>query len=345
MSVNLCFDTTSMSHRDAVRGERHPPHLDRSAVLSWKKICDGTFKHKGCDMLSPSLPATRAYPGKFTDPARWNAFKARTGDIVVVTPPKSGTTWTQAILALLISGDLRVDAETSMKSPWIDFNIRDLASVMARLEAQDGRRHVKTHTPLDGIPVWSELRYLTVYRHPIDVYFSFRKHAANQKEEIGRPFFPSEYFAEDPAEGFHVFLHGDFIEAASLSAITDHYLGPLSREPAENLLCLHYADMLRDLPGTFGRIAAHIGVHHAPDMMARLVDAATFASMKTNAHRFAPSAGQGNWKDDAAFFDSASSNKWVGRLSDTDIATYDARMAELLTQGQRRWLESGADAG
>jgi len=27
LSFNLCFDTTSMAHRDAVRGERHPPHL------------------------------------------------------------------------------------------------------------------------------------------------------------------------------------------------------------------------------------------------------------------------------------------------------------------------------
>jgi len=29
LSFNLCFDTTSMAHRDAVRGERHPPHLKR----------------------------------------------------------------------------------------------------------------------------------------------------------------------------------------------------------------------------------------------------------------------------------------------------------------------------
>jgi len=27
LSYSLCFDTTSLAHRDAVRGERHPPHL------------------------------------------------------------------------------------------------------------------------------------------------------------------------------------------------------------------------------------------------------------------------------------------------------------------------------
>jgi len=35
LSFNLCFDTTSMAHRDAVRGERHPPHLWRRKPLSY----------------------------------------------------------------------------------------------------------------------------------------------------------------------------------------------------------------------------------------------------------------------------------------------------------------------
>jgi hypothetical protein len=31
LSFNLCFDTTSLAHRDAVGGERHPPHLWQKA--------------------------------------------------------------------------------------------------------------------------------------------------------------------------------------------------------------------------------------------------------------------------------------------------------------------------
>lgn len=295
-------------------------------------------------MLQTPRPASKKYMGKFTDAARWDGFTPRAGDVVVVTPPKSGTTWTQGILALLISGDPGVDAETSMKSPWIDFNLRELDGVMARLEAQDHRRQVKTHTPLDGIPVWPDLRYITVYRHPIDVYFSFRKHAWNQKVEISETFFPAEYFSEDPSDGFRVFLEGDYVEAASLQAIVDHYRCTLVQEPAENIIRLHYADMLRNLTGAFDRIAAHVGITHAPDVMAKLVKTATFASMKENAHRFTPSAGQGNWKDDAGFFDSASSNKWVGKLTDAKIAAYDDRMADLLPPDQRRWLEFGSVA-
>jgi aryl sulfotransferase len=296
-----------------------------------------------CPLLKPQSPThSRKYAGNFSDPTRWNAFAPRVGDIVVVTPPKSGTTWTQSILALLISGDPDVEANAPMKTPWIDFNVRDLTEVMGRLEAQDHRRQIKTHTPFNGIPFWTELRYVAVYRHPIDVYFSFRKHAMNLIREISDRFFPKEYFSDNVSDGFRVFLEGDFVEAASLSAIVDHYRSTLMFEPHDNILRLHYADMLRDLPGAFDRIAAHTSMPHSPDVVVKLVQAATFDNMKANAHRFTPSAGQGLWQNDAAFFDSASSNKWEGKLSEAEIAAYDARISELLKDDERQWLEWGS---
>jgi aryl sulfotransferase len=293
-------------------------------------------------MLTQPIRPTKTYKHTITDSERWQAFRARVGDIVVTTPPKSGTTWTQSILAMLITGDPDVDANTSMKSPWIDFSLRDLDEVMARIEAQEHRRQLKSHTPRNGIPVWPDLRYITVYRHPIDVYFSFRKHAANQIREISRTYFPEEYFDEDPSPGFRVFLESDLVDSASLQFIVRHYQSTMDFEPRENILRLHYADMLRDLPGAFARISAHTGLVHPPELVDRMITAATFDNMKANAHRYTPSAGAGTWQDDSAFFDSASSNKWVGRLSEAELAAYDARMAELLPEGPRRWLEQGS---
>jgi len=290
-------------------------------------------------VLKPSEPASRDYIDPVSDSARWGAFVPRVGDIVVSTPPKSGTTWTQSILALLISSDPNVDAQTSMKSPWIDIKFRELSEVMARLEAQDHRRQVKTHTSFDCIPIWNELRYITVYRHPIDVHFSFRKHRANMKSEIGEL-----AILEDPSESFRCFLEDD-TDHASFSAIIDHYRCTLKREPRDNFLRLHYRDMLRDLDHTFDLIAAHVSLMHPPAVMAELVKAATFENMKSNADRFAPSAGQEFWKNDAGFFDSASSNKWEGQLTESDLESYDTRISELLTPSERNWLEWGSGVG
>lgn len=286
-------------------------------------------------MSATPEPRRRIYTDSVSDSSRWDAFVPRAGDIVVSTPPKSGTTWTQGILAMLIAGDPEVDAQTSMKSPWIDITIRDLGEVMARLEAQDHRRQVKTHTPFDGIPFWPHMRYVTVYRHPIDVHFSYRKHLANMARDVGQA-----PLSEDPSESFQEFLAED-VDHRGLGAILDHYRCTLSREPRENLIRMHYADMLRDLPGAVASLAAHVGIAHPAGVMAAITKAATFASMKANAARFTPSAGQGFWKADAGFFDSATSRKWEGLLTDDDLAAYDARMNPALTVEERAWLEWG----
>ncbi|MBT53456.1 MAG: hypothetical protein CMF72_08660 [Mameliella sp.] len=287
--------------------------------------------------IVPPEPALRDYKDTLTDSRRWGAFTPRDGDIVVSTPPKCGTTWTQAILAMLIAGDPLVDAQTSMKSPWIDISFRDVAEVMARLEAQEHRRQVKTHTPFDGVPYWPQMRYITVYRHPIDVHFSFRKHVANMSFDFATGLYP-----DDLSEGFRLFLEGDHVDAVSLDSILTHYRETLVREPRENLLRLHYADMTRALPRTVARIADHVGIDQPQALLDAIADAATFDSMKANAHRFTPSAGQEFWRNDAEFFNTASSKKWEGRLTPDDLAAYDARMSAALSPKDRHWLEWGS---
>ena len=46
--------------------------------------------------------------------------------------------------------------------------------------AQKGRRVVKTHAPADGFPIWEGVTVVAVYRHPLDVFFSLRKHVDNK---------------------------------------------------------------------------------------------------------------------------------------------------------------------
>lgn len=53
--------------------------------------------------------------------------------------------------------------------------------VMARIEAQQHRRFVKTHTPLDGVPLDPRATYIVVGRHPLDTAVS-RGHDANRRD-------------------------------------------------------------------------------------------------------------------------------------------------------------------
>ena len=53
-----------------------------------------------------------------------------------------------------------------------------------------------------------------------------------------------------------------------------------------------------------------LGIHHPPEVMADLVQAATFDNMRAQAARYAPGGGTRFMKSDEAFFDSGTSGKW-----------------------------------
>src|SRR6516162_5434364 len=92
------------------------------------------------------------YTGLIYDSARWEGFVFRPGDIVISTPPKCGTTWTQMICALLIFQTPDLPDSLDRLSPWLDMLTRSREDVFADLDAQTHRRFIKTHTARDGLP-------------------------------------------------------------------------------------------------------------------------------------------------------------------------------------------------
>lgn len=284
-------------------------------------------------------PPARVFQGVLSDSTLWSGFRPRPGDIVVSTPPKSGTTWVQAIVALLLSGDPEGVAQVSATAPWVDYRRSDPARMLARLDAQSGRRQVKTHSPLDAVPFWPDLRYICVYRHPLDVHLSYCSHAANVRRGPVKPLYDG-----DPAEVFARFLTANHADGASLTSILWHYRATLAKAQRDNLLVLHYADMVADLPFAVRRIADHIGVRHPAGVMAALTGAAGFAAMKAKAAGFAPAAGTGHFRSDAGFFAAGPERTWVGHLPDAAVAAYADRMDAALGHVRRRWVEVGDTA-
>ncbi len=100
--------------------------------------------------------------------------------------------------------------------------------------------------------------------------------------------------------------------------------------------------MAKDPAGAFRRIAAHTGITYPRALEEWLIKAASFSNMKANAARFAVAAGTGFWPKDADFFESATSNKWLGKLTEKDFTAYEARISALLNPQDRKWLERGS---
>lgn len=285
----------------------------------------------------------KLYLGPLTDNRRWDLVNIRPDDVFVVTPPKCGTTWMQTIVALLFSGDPDVETELSVKMPWVDIRIREMSEVAARLDAMTHRRSMKSHTPMDGLPLHDQAQYICVFRHPLDAHFSYRKHVRN----IPMSWFDL-WYPEDDTDGttFRRFLDGGTegfdTDAMPLAHILRHYKAAMARADRSNVTLFHYADMKRDLAGTFAKVAALLDISHSDDVMEHLVQAATFDNMKANAERYAPSGGKGFMKSDSDFFHSGTNEKWRGKLTDAELAAYDAVMDTELTPEERDWLENGS---
>jgi len=107
---------------------------------------------------------------------RWRELPHRAGDIVVCTPPKVGTTWTQGIVRSLIAGHEEPAGSIPIDAPWIDSRFEPIDTVVARLEAQTHRRCIKSHTPADGIPLFADSHYIAVYRGGLDSFMSWVNH-------------------------------------------------------------------------------------------------------------------------------------------------------------------------
>src|SRR4051812_19926852 len=104
------------------------------------------------------MTSARRYEGKVFDSGRWVGFELRPGDIVISTPPKCGTTWTQMICALLIFQEPELPLPLDTLSPWIDMVTRARRELFAELEAQTPAGSSRPTHRLTALPTIRQLR-------------------------------------------------------------------------------------------------------------------------------------------------------------------------------------------
>ena len=285
------------------------------------------------------------------DSARWLGFPFRDGDIVISTRSKTGTTWVQMICALLIFQNPALPAPLGRLSPWLDHLVRPVDEVYAQLAAQPHRRFIKTHTPLDGIPLDARATYLVTARHPLDMAVSLYHQGDNIDRARVRQLTgqPEPAGAPRSRPPLHDWLLGWIADDAdpreqldSLPGVMWHLSDAWSRRHRPNVRLVRYEDLLADLAGQLRGLASHLGIDVPDEAWGALVQAATFESMSRHADTLAPA---GVLRSSAAFFRRGTAGAAREVLSHGELAVYQARAADLAPPDLLAWLHTPGGEG
>lgn len=296
----------------------------------------------------------RQYREHAADNARWEGFEFRPGDIVISTPSKSGTTWTQLLVALLIFDGPDLPAPLGALSPWMDHFVQPVQQVHAALAAQTHRRFIKTHTPLDGIPLRDEVRYVCVGRDPRDAVVSMAHHRANldrrRYEDLVDAVRPPDIEAPPPSvdrtieEDFDRFLDrpDEPFPAWTIQFFAHHYQTFWDHRDDANVALFHFSDYLADLPREVARLGAHLGLDIDRSHAERLAVHASIDNARGRAAQVAPEANLAIWTRPERFFRSGSSGEWREHMTAAQQAKYDALAADLLPPDLATWVHAGS---
>jgi len=293
------------------------------------------------------------------DSNRWRAFRARPNDIVVASYPKSGTTWTQRILSLLI---FRSEEPLALDRlfPWWEVNRRPIEAVVEDFEAQRHPRSVKTHLPFDGIPRFDNVKYIHVARDGRDVCMSYHNHCTGFRPEalakmdaigLAEPTLRRPYPRVDPAPSIH--FH-NWLTAGAVTGENDGtpYLSYFAYEKTfwdarkqNNLLFVHYNDLQADLTGEMRRIADFVEIDISDPDISRMAGSATFAAMRKDAAMLIPDVAKNFEGGALRLVNKGQSGRWRGIYDDADVELFDKKLRKTVPDRYANWLLAGRMAG
>lgn len=308
--------------------------------------------------MTSQLPQrTRVYRSHHIDSTLWDDFVPRDDDIIISTPPKTGTTWTQRIVSLLVFQKPELPDSLNRLSPWVDSSfVAKMVDVRDVIEQQQHRRFLKSHLPLDGLPYFENAKYVCVGRDARDAFMSLWNHYRSYTPEA-YALFNSGEAAADPCprcpDDIHEFwawwiARGAFPWQGSgypFSSHFEHFQCFWEFRQLPNILLVHYNDLKADLGLEMRRIADFLEIQVPEDLWPVLVQSAGFEAMKRDGEKLLPELAMVMQGGSATFLHKGTNERWRDVLRPEELAQYEVQAQRCLEPALARWLEHGRQGG
>ena len=218
----------------------------------------------------------------------WNEFQFRDDDIVIGTYAKSGTTWTQQIVAQLIFEGAD-GLEVAEMSPWLDLRVPPKEVKLPAVEAQTASP-VPEDPPAGGRARLLATCQVSLYRprrprrgvehvqpprqrqRALVRRCSTRRRVGSARRSASRRPMIRQYFLDWLERDGHPFW--PFWENIRSWWEIRHL---------PNVLMLHFAELKADMPGQIRRIAAFLDIEIDESRLPAIVEHCSFDYMKRNA--------------------------------------------------------------
>ena len=201
-------------------------------------------------------------------------FNLRDDDIFVMSHPKTGTTWTQELVWMIINN---VNVEKSKntkkikKSPNI-YKITDENHGPEFFERMEGRRVIKTHLTFNFLPsdLCERSKVIYVARNPKDTVVSFYHHLKRKSHFLGDFNEFTKYFKAELV--YHSYW--------------PHLMSGWTRRLHPNVKILWYEDMKTDIRSTINELCDFLEHPLTEDQKDVLESHVEFDNMKKNVNAY-----------------------------------------------------------
>lgn len=207
---------------------------------------------------------------------RVEQFQASEEDLLIATYPKSGTTWIQEVVDLILN-DGDVDkckrAPTQVRMPFLEMTAADGSNAgITKLETMDPPRVIKTHLPIQLLPRSFEnagCKVIYVARNPKDSVVSFYHFdRMNLRQPEPGPW--KQYLER--------FMKGQLVWGSWF----DHVKGYWRERHKRKIHYMFFEDMKEDPAREVTRTAQFLGRQLSESTIDHIVQMTTFSVMREN---------------------------------------------------------------